>query len=92
MGTKAKRNHTSEQPPPGDDVHWMPLVEAVAMLTKRMTSKRFAIPVIEKAMESGKLPYMRYLTTGERETPPPAFTGGALHPLFRRGARHSLSR
>jgi hypothetical protein len=74
MGKKAKRDHTSEQPPLNDDVHWMPLVEAVAVLIKRTISMRLAIPVIEEGMESGKLPNMRCdLTTGERKPPPPGF-------------------
>jgi hypothetical protein len=74
MGKKAKRNHTSEQPPLDDDVHWMPLLEAVALLIKQTASMRLALPDLEDAMESSKLPSMRRdLATREREPLQPEF-------------------
>jgi hypothetical protein len=73
MGKRAKRDHTSDRLPLDDEVHWIPLLEAVELLIKLTGSMKFALPDIEE-MASDELPSMRRnLTTGEWECLLPGF-------------------
>jgi len=69
MGKKAKRNYTPEQPPLGNDVHWIPLLHEVRMRKEKIGDTRLAITGIENELRAGKRRSKRWdRTTGEWET------------------------
>jgi hypothetical protein len=71
---KAKGNHTPEQPPLDDDVHWMPLDEAVELRQRRTRHLALAVLDLRQDVASGRVHCMRRnLTSGEREPVPRSF-------------------